>query len=648
MGSSASVSRPQTREEEERGNPTDDIRGENSSDSEDDDSLAEGDSQSPSKKTSTSLDTWEKIESVTCSHFEQIQKCEVKTESVKKQIGKLNNIYKKLSRRQNEDVVQYASLLAKLGLVPTLIKFMSTPRDDYFESMFFSNLNPLFTLVWNTSDLSKDICSEVLKHNLQKFIIEDLQKPVLKVENLKSEDGTQQMKPIRVVKALFAILYNTLRNIPSCKQAFREEGLIDVTLTFLNTTILSIKAKALLTLTFAADLEVNREIIQATGSNIGFILNKMLETAISSPRHRSPKYGYTVEELMEGFSLLSKNSSNAVQMVDLGILDRCATCLQQEFSEAEVKWTLTCIWSLTFVDELREKITACEGIMNKVEHFKSHKSREIAEAANGILWQLKVAESKGAEVMPQNESGRHIMISYNWTHQVLALKIFEKLKNAGKTVWMDVEKMHGDSIGKMADAVENSTHIVCCFSEEYSNSQACRSEATYAYKKKKEIVFAKMQPTFEPSGWLGFILGANIYYHMYDDIQIEKEFQKLLAYIEQMDVVDSNQDVIAPSTVAITNTTPKPVQKQVKSVQFDSIYKWTTADVKKWFESIGCSPSNQTSSLFDQIDGKLLTELKIWQVESPEFFLKFSEEKLGLDDPVNLMKFSNSLRFLSD
>ena len=571
------------------------------------------------------------------------------TESVKKQLGKLNSIYKKLSRRLNGDVIDYANLLAKLELIPTLIRFMSTPRENYFETPCFTNLNSLFTLVWNTSDQSKDICTDVVEKKLHKVIITDFQKPVLKVGNLKSPDGAQQMNPIRVVKAFFAILYNTLRNLPTCKQSLREAGLIDITLTYLDTTILSIKAKALLTLTFAADLEVSHEMIQATGSNIDFIVRKLFETAINSPRHRSPKYGYTVEELMEGFCLLSKNANNAVQLVNLGILNHCEKLLEKEFSEIEIKWTLDFIWSLTFVDKLREKITERDRIMNQFDRFKGNQNREIADAVNGILWQLRESDATGTEVaqLTENALSRHIMISYNWTQQTLALKIFEKLKNAGKEVWMDVEKMHGDSIEKMADAVENSSHIVCCFSEEYSNSQACRSEVTYAYKKKKEIVFAKMEPSFEPNGWLGFILGANIYYLMFDEHQIEREFSKLLAYIDRTHSRSFENELGKSTSVAVTNAAPKKLSKLPEnSTQLVKVSKWTSEEVKKWFASIGCSQSTEVLSYFDEIDGKLLSELRIWQSESPEYFFNFADQKLGLGTSVNLLKFSYALRNL--
>ena len=47
------------------------------------------------------------------------------------------------------------------------------------------------------------------------------------------------------------------------------------------------------------------------------------------------------------------------------------------------------------------------------------------------------------KVCKENErgDGGHVMISYNRTHQKLALKIRDDLQEAGYKVWIDVDKM---------------------------------------------------------------------------------------------------------------------------------------------------------------------------------------------------------------
>lgn len=50
-----------------------------------------------------------------------------------------------------------------------------------------------------------------------------------------------------------------------------------------------------------------------------------------------------------------------------------------------------------------------------------------------------------------------------------------------------------------------------CMSETYKKSANCRSEAEYAFNRKKHIVPLKMKADYVPDGWLGFILGTRMY-----------------------------------------------------------------------------------------------------------------------------------------
>lgn len=48
-------------------------------------------------------------------------------------------------------------------------------------------------------------------------------------------------------------------------------------------------------------------------------------------------------------------------------------------------------------------------------------------------------------------------------------------------------------------------------SETYKRSANCKSEAEYAFNRKKHIVPIKMKKDYVPDGWLGFILGTRMY-----------------------------------------------------------------------------------------------------------------------------------------
>ena len=75
------------------------------------------------------------------------------------------------------------------------------------------------------------------------------------------------------------------------------------------------------------------------------------------------------------------------------------------------------------------------------------------------------------------DSREHIMISYHRKYQKVMQEVKTELESKGLRVWMDVEKMKGDTIETMARAVEKSSVILIAMSREYQNSNNCRSGA---------------------------------------------------------------------------------------------------------------------------------------------------------------------------
>ena len=58
------------------------------------------------------------------------------------------------------------------------------------------------------------------------------------------------------------------------------------------------------------------------------------------------------------------------------------------------------------------------------------------------------------------------MLSYNWGHQSEIKRLNTALKNRGYSIWIDIEKMQGNTVEAMSEAVEGAA-IVC-----YGISQA--------------------------------------------------------------------------------------------------------------------------------------------------------------------------------
>ena len=131
-------------------------------------------------------------------------------------------------------------------------------------------------------------------------------------------------------------------------------------------------------------------------------------------------------------------------------------------------------------------------------------------------------ESAGAyerEGTVKNATGQ-VMLSYEWRMQSQVLRLRDELMAQGFTVWMDVDRMMGSTLEAMAIAIEQSDAIIMCVTHRYKESQACRTEAEYAYTKETDDPGDAREEIWA-DGWLGIIMGSKLYYNMHtmDEMQ---------------------------------------------------------------------------------------------------------------------------------
>ena len=606
--------------------------------------------------------------------FDKIKSSDLSQVDLTSVIEKLSDVCQKSEYRSESSQkwrVDAYKFLCESGIVGFVRDLVATPRDDYFHEPLYSNILELFDILSSASERSPNIRDAIIEAGLDKIFCRDLKHPGIlgkcninevekrnegsdEIDGYDSEDGDDSVDGGNASDALFTVLYNILRYSPSCKTELRKEGLVDICLKYLKSTISSVKAIALIVLSFAADLDENSEIVQATECNIQFIIQYLLQEALESESRRN-EHGYTVEELLESIARLAKNQKNAIEMLKCGLVKTASNILERNVSDSEVKWTLRLLWSLSFLTEGQTEMKSNDKLISSVRAFSKSENADLFGPSKGILWELNLIDcpkkEQDSEQVPlgtseySSSSARHIMISYCWAQQPAALQIFERLKKNGKKVWIDVEKMEGDSLEKMAEAVEKSQVVICCFSEDYSNSQACRSEATYAYKQKKKMVFAKVQPDFEPKGWLGLILGAEIYYQLFDDCEFEKYFPKLMKFIEgkrrdtEQYVDEEKIDQTDSITVAVDH-------RRLSDTQEPDYKQWSERDVLKWVHSLGFDDDVINETKIGDLNGQNLHELRIWQTSAAQFFLSFCKDSLNIQEPKNLIQFSAALRQL--
>merc|ERR1711960_43660 len=163
-------------------------------------------------------------------------------------------------------------------------------------------------------------------------------------------------------------------------------------------------------------------------------------------------------------------------------------------------------------------------------------TKESRERAAGALFELdEETRSAKATVASEAEPGSskpppHIMMSYNWDHQDVILRVVAWLQAHGYLVWVDTEQMKGSTVDTMALAVEGSEVMLIGVSRAYKESSNCRMEAQYGLQKKKAMIPLMMQDGYEADGWLGLLLGTSLWYALYGaTLESESAFEDRLS-----------------------------------------------------------------------------------------------------------------------
>jgi hypothetical protein len=112
---------------------------------------------------------------------------------------------------------------------------------------------------------------------------------------------------------------------------------------------------------------------------------------------------------------------------------------------------------------------------------------------------------------------KHVMVSYNWGHQAIILRVVAALQARGYDVWVDVEQMKGSTVDTMALAVENAAVMVMGVSRAYKESTNCRLEAQYGMQREVEAVPLLLEEGYQADGWLGMMMGTKLWFGLYGD-----------------------------------------------------------------------------------------------------------------------------------
>ncbi|PIK48667.1 hypothetical protein BSL78_14479 [Apostichopus japonicus] len=473
-----------------------------------------------------------------------------------------------------------------------------------------SNLKAFKAAWWNFTDWSTPLVVELGTTTALRSLVSDLEDPDLAVDKMSSESRRF------LIKGSLGTIHNMVRRDAKLRMHIRKiENCVNLFTAYSRSTFLIIQAKSFLILSYIL-CENEYAAMEATDNSIGFLVG-MLRESLNYKNHKAKKYGFSSAEILQGLNQIALNDPNKVKVMDNGAVPLMVRMLGDNCSIEEQTLASEGLWKLAFAEDNKQRMRENTALM-EAEDLK------------------KPGQKRHTKVLP-NKS--HVMISYQWDVQQSMLSLRDALKNDGYNVWMDIDKLDGDILGGMADAVEQAAVVLVCFSQRYKDSQSCRTEATYAYKQNKTIVPLMVEPNYNPDGWLGALIGTLKYYKFYDESVKPSEYVELLHTLGNM----GKQGYILPQKEVLTGSS-KPVsisREPTLTLQTDSrqISGWSNSDVEEWLIKNDLS---EAASKFKDIDGEMLYQMYKQLQRAPEFFHNAVSKELGLKY-FQVLKFTRAL-----
>ena len=494
--------------------------------------------------------------------------------------------------------------------------------DDFYS--FYDCLWNTIAAIHNFSDFHQGFCSACAAAGVISMCFENAEQ--IDAENSKREE--ENGKLVTILRSFLGILHNISRRLRDRELfANREQTLLH----FARKKDPKIAALSLLALAYLVDENTNY-LILADENLLSFIIILLNLAWQSEDRRRC--YGFSAKELAEGLSHLAINDANKKILGQNGVIPVLISVIKTSNEDEEKASATRALWMLAFHDSNKEKIRQEEGAMDILHRLQQSENPEVQKAAAGALWEI---EGKTARHLERIEStGNHVMISYQWDSQEVLVEVKNRLQASGYRVWMDLEQMKGSTLDAMAEAVENASVVLVCVSRRYKESQNCRSEATYAYDLKKDIIPLMMERNYKGDGWLGIIVTGKMWFDFQSKHVLEQSVTKVIKELggrgKDVDVTDGpSKPVVQAVQADIVATSPSS----------PGVSTWTNKEVKQWFKEIGLEKVCKED--ISEVNGQTLIDLQQVRSECPEYFYRCLEKNLNLSNMVDVFTFRKEL-----
>ncbi|XP_076084653.1 uncharacterized protein LOC143055403 [Mytilus galloprovincialis] len=526
----------------------------------------------------------------------------------------------------------------------------------------FKPLRNMLGFLMNLSDLSNPIvCKTILDQT------EFMNSLIQKLNELATPHLNKELKENdTILLGLYMGICHNIAQKEELTSELREVGIVEAVKPYLNSYQ---ERKQLTSLAVLANV-INEEESEILKSNEGLIeyTIKSLKQAMNNKMRRTG-FGWSVRETVRTIRMVAKNDNNKRTVYTCGAVPLLVELANQPGDAEEQREAVEALWSLSFDQQIQTEIIndqECGVIDTFVKLYKSAEDKGVRRICGKALWTMKSSlkncqhykkigeEFSFLPVTPRESEQRdtHVMVSYNWGHQSIVKEICGQLRNNGIKVWMDIDDMHGSTLQAMAHAVEKADIVLVCYSQNYKNSDNCRAEAEYAFQLKKKVIPLKMEKAYKPDGWLGFIIGAKLFYDFSGKYPFEKKMTELINEVQsslqtmkgvkiQVPNAEVQVQVIPQQSASSTSAAALVPVPRTKSSDVEKVKKWSPQHVGKWLDK-----NQLPRNLLGRLSGLEIAFLHVLVQESPDVFYKTIADQLSVKDILTMAKLRFALEAL--
>eukprot|EP00057_Strongylocentrotus_purpuratus_P018760 XP_011673234.1 PREDICTED: uncharacterized protein LOC105442628 [Strongylocentrotus purpuratus] len=258
----------------------------------------------------------------------------------------------------------YTDILYTVGIADRYV------NDQIKNPGVYIGFNLLIDAAQRFTENNPELCRQMGKKAVP-GILEIVNDPFFEVKALNRDDEfLKWMSRRELLKKMFTLLYNCIRNHPDNRVVFRRSRASELLKPFLDCHFYILRTKALFILSYIVTEEENID-LNTTSLNIEYIV-KVLRRALEEPSHYSAHYNFFAVEVMEAVQRVAANDDNKDKFIKAGVLPYLVTMMEEKNSKEERNTALNALWVLSFTAYNKDAILNEKGCIDRAVADSDH------------------------------------------------------------------------------------------------------------------------------------------------------------------------------------------------------------------------------------------------------------------------------------